>query len=202
MSEIRTFFDAARPYGAKDPAMTLREGEGVVWGSAFKRIGPTTLLLEVGAHIPTGETLPFRFLVSERNFYRKSGPSKLLRTGHYRVLRTEALSRAIEKVSLFRKFLPPATRIDYNEFPVQSARVEDVRVGPLADPESLAVFVELLTGDGRKIVAFGKGVKIKGPGKVGLEIVASDTNAALDPELDASLRVIATRELRRLGVSL
>jgi hypothetical protein len=117
-------------------------------------------------------------------------------------MRTEALNRAIDKATTIRKLLPPSGRLDYNQFPTNSAMVEDVRVGPLRDPESLAVFVELLTGDGKKIVAFGKGAKPKGPGKVGLEIIASDTGVTLDEELASALKVVATKELRRLGVAL
>lgn len=202
MSEIRGFFNTARPYGAKDPVMTPREGEGLIWTESPYKIGPAAVVVKVAAQLPDGDTRAFRFLASDRNFYRKNGRSDLLRPGHYRHMRTEALNRAIEKATIFRKLLPPAGRVDYSEFPTKSAMVEDIRVGPLADPESLAVFVELLTGDGKKIVAFGKGEKPKGPGKVGLEIVLSDAGVSLDAELASALKAVATKELRRLGVAL
>lgn len=206
MSEIRGFFNTARPYGAKDPVMTPREGEGLIWTESPYKIGPAAVVVKVAAQLPDGDTRAFKFLASVRasdgNFYRKGGPSHFLRPGFYRYMRNEALNRAIEKATIFRKLLPPPGRVDYNEFPTKSARVEDIRVGPLADPESLAVFVELLTGDGKKIVAFGKGEKPKGPGKVGLEIVLSDAGVSLDAELASALRAVATKELRRLGVAL
>jgi hypothetical protein len=182
--------------------MSPQNGEALIWSESPYKIGPEVVIVKVAARLPDGDTRAFKFLASGRNFYRKSGPSNLLRPGYYRYMRTEALNRAIEKATTIRKLLPPAGRLDYSQFPTNSAMVEDVRVGPLRDPESLAVFVELLTGDGKKIVAFGKGVKPKGPGKVGLEIVASDTGVTLDRELDSALRVVATKELRRLGVPL
>lgn len=202
MLEIRTLFNAARPFGAADPALKLKVGEGVLWGRTPKQIGPAALVVEVSAQIPEGvEPIPFRFLASDRNFYRKNGRSDLLRGGHYRHIRTAALTRAIEKVSTFRRLLPPPGKLDYSQFPTQSAMVEDVRVGPLHDPESVAVFVELLTGDGKKIVAFGRDERKKKPTeKAGLALIASDKGVVLDPELRSALEAVSLKELRRLGV--
>lgn len=193
MSELRSFFNSARPLGASDPVVELREGESITEVKPPKRAKRGYYVdLLVESALPEEVSVHLGFLVSKSAITRLQGDRYKVRLGLYRRARMEALNRVLQIVKKYDSDSYDGG-VSYQDLMSNQEYVEEMRVGPAIDnPESLAMYVLIRNASGEKILAFT-------PVKKKITRASWDDAVTIDPALFRSLNLIAQKELRRLG---